>query len=86
MEEILIKNISLRRKRIAGMLLSEKALKKKDIIALNLELYAASQAVDSAQKYLIEEQLKLTRLAIQSKNKKNVLRHISLIEKIIRQI
>lgn len=79
-------NIFLRRKRIAGLLLSEKALHKKDIIALNLELYAASQAVSSAQKHLISEQINLAKQEIQLGRKKAALKYLGAIERLLKQL
>ncbi len=80
----IFKNISLRRKRIAGLLLSEKALDRKDIIALNLELYAAGQAVNSAQRHIITEEIKKVKSDLALGKIHAALRRLTTIEHLIR--
>lgn len=86
MNEQLLSEISLRRKRIAGLLLSEKTIAKKDLVALNLELYAATQAVQSAQRFLISEEMKLVKKDILAGKKKNAIIRLSTLEKLLKQL
>lgn len=83
MHSRIIEEIKNRRKRIAGLLLSEKTLQKKDILALNLELYAASQAIDSAQRYLLTEELRTIKQLIEQGEKTTALKRVQALTRLI---